>query len=131
MIREQDKKKRSAWTAQKVLETVDAFSEPIPVFNVRGKTKVSTGAGGILTLLVAAVVLMYGFIRFEHMLSKYNPNINDYYVDLDEEQVGNFNEANFRFAFTIEDFYAPRELKDNEKYVKWAVRIYGAENGEG
>ena len=74
-MRKREQKKRSAWTAQSVLEEIDAFSEPIPVFNIRGKTSVSTKAGGFLTICVATVVLMFSIIRCEHMISKYNPNI--------------------------------------------------------
>ena len=41
----------------------------------------------------------------------------------------NMNEANFRIAVTIEDYYSPRELKIDPKYVKWIFRMYGKRNG--
>ena len=91
-MRKREQRKRSAWTAQSVLEDIDAFSKPIPVFNIRGKTSVSTWAGGLLTIAIATVVLMFAIIRFEHMMSKYNPNINDYYDDLEKGQDANLNE---------------------------------------
>ena len=112
-----------------MLEEIDAFREPIPVFNIRGKTSVSTRAGGLLTICIFTVVIMFAIIRFEHMMSKYNPNINDYYVDLEKGQDANLNEANFRIAFTVEDYYAPHQLKDDDRYVRWLFRVLGKKNG--
>ena len=101
------KRQTYAWTAQSVLEEIDAFSEPIPFFNIRGKTSISTQVGGLLTILIAFVIAMYAIIKGEHMLSKYNPNINDYYVDVATGEEANLNDNNFRIAFSIEDVYAP------------------------
>ena len=78
-----------------------------------------------MTVAVATVVLMYSIIRFEHMISKYNPEINDYYIDITKGQEANLNEINYRIAFTIEDYYAPRQIKDDERYVKWVFRVFG------
>ena len=50
---------------------------------------------------------MYATIRFEHLISRYNPNINDYYVDIEEGRNANLNDLNFRIAFNVEDFQAP------------------------
>ena len=68
---------------------------------------------------------MYATIRFEHLISRYNPNINDYYVDIEEGRNANLNDLNFRIAFNVEDFQAPHQLKDDEKYVRWVFRLYG------
>ena len=32
-------------------------------------------------MIIATVVLMYATFKFNHLVTKYNPNINDYYVD--------------------------------------------------
>ena len=63
------------------------------------------------------------------MMSKYNPNINDYYVDLEKGQDVILNEANFRIAFTVEDYYAPYQLKDDDRYVRWLFRVLGKKDG--
>ena len=106
-MKKQELRKRSAWKAQNVLEKIDVFSEPIPNFNIRGKTKLTSWPGGFMTICVATIVLMYATVRFEHMISKINPNINDYLVDLEVGQDANLNEYNFRIAFSVEDFFAP------------------------
>ena len=59
------------------------------------------------------------------MISKYNPNINDYYVDIEQGQDANLNEYNFRVAFSVEDYLAPRRLKNDEKYVRWVFKRFG------
>ena len=78
-----------------------------------------------MTICAATIVLMYATIRFEHLISRYNPNINDYYVDIEEGRNANLNDLNFRIAFNVEDFQAPHQLKDDEKYVRWVFRLYG------
>ena len=61
-MNKKEQRKRQAWTAQTVLEEIDAFGEPIPVFNVRGKTSVQTHIGGVVTILIAIVVLVYATV---------------------------------------------------------------------
>ena len=58
-------------------------------------------------MIIATVVLMYSAIKFEQLITKYNPNINDYYVDAAIDNVVNLNDKNFRIAFMVEDYYAP------------------------
>ena len=29
----------------------------------------------------------------------------------------------------MEDYYAPRELKNNPEYIKWMIRVYGIKDG--
>ena len=76
-------------------------------------------------MLIGTLVLMYASIKFLHLITAYNPNINDYYVDVVKDEELNLNEFNFRIAFTIEDLYAPRELKNDETFVKWVFRVNG------
>ena len=76
-------------------------------------------------MLIATVVLLYASIKFQHLITKHNPNINNYNVDVVPGDEVNLNEFNFRIAFTIEDLYAPRELKNNETFVKWVFRVNG------
>ena len=39
-------------------------------------------------------------------------------------------EEGFRIAFSIEDYYAPRKLKNDPKFTKWLIRAYGMKDGE-
>ena len=38
------------------------------------------------------------------------------------------NQSGFRFAITIEDYYAPRSFKNDERYVRWMFRLWGKKN---
>ena len=60
-----------------------------------------------MTIMITTVVLMYAAIKFQQLVTKYNPNINDYYVDAASDEEANLNEFNFRIAFSIENYYGP------------------------
>lgn len=53
------------------------FGESLPTFNVKGNTEVSTTTGGILTVLIVIVLLIYGAIKFDMLMDKYNPEISE------------------------------------------------------
>ena len=82
-----------------------------------------------MTMLIATLVLMYAAIKFEHLITRHNPNINDYYIDTAIDETVNLNDHNFRIAFTVEDYNAPYGLKDSEEYVKWIFREFGIKDG--
>ena len=79
-----------------------------------------------MSLLVVVVLLAYGTLKFSQMLSKHNPfiseiterNFFDYETSLD------LNEIKFKMAFSIEG-YLDNEIRDDPRYVKYIVRIYG------
>ena len=122
MVEQEQQRK---WTTQSVFKKMDAFSTPFPAFNVKGQTSVRTQVGGVMTMLIATVVIMYGAITFHRLVTKYNPNINDYYVDVVVGEKANLNDHNFRVAFTVEDYNKPRQIKDSEEYVRWVFRVFG------
>ena len=92
---------------------------------------VHTITGGLTTFLVLVVMLVYASIKVIHLLSKHNPNVVmvheknffDYKDKLD------LNQIDFRLAFSVENYHT-REFKNDPRYVKYLVRIYGVENGE-
>ena len=47
----------------------------------------------------------------------------------DGNNVLNFQDKGLRFAFGIEGFL-DKEFKDDARYVKWIVRLYGSKNRE-
>ena len=60
-----------------VLRRIDRFGEPIPAFNVKGKNKVTTAVGGIMTLLVMFFTLSYLISKINSILEKKNPIMNE------------------------------------------------------
>ena len=58
------------------LSSIDIYKRRMPMFNLRGKESVGSFCGGICTLMVLTVLLIFGVIKLNHLLSKYNPNVS-------------------------------------------------------
>ena len=43
---------------------MDAFSKPLPSFNIKGRTSSNTLLGGVLTIVIFGVVLAYASTKF-------------------------------------------------------------------
>ena len=112
-----------------VLEHIDGFGLPLPTFNLKGKQMVHTRIGGVCTLLITTIVLLYATIKFIHLQTRHNPGMSAYFKDTAPDFVVNLNEQKFRFAFSIEDFIVPKRLKNDPRYVKWIVRLFGRKQG--
>ena len=113
-----------------MLEHIDAFGLPLPTFNLKGKQIVHTRIGGVCTLIISIIVILYATIKFIHLQTKHNPGMSSYYKDTKDGFAINLNEQKFRFAFTVEDFNTPKSLKNDPDFVKWVVRLFGRKNGE-
>lgn len=115
---------------QRTLEKFDLFGAPIPGFNIKGKTEARTYSGGLLSLLISTVVLMFAVIKFLQLIDRYNPNISQvlqksYYT---ENDLYNTRENNFRLAFSLEN-YIDGKVRLDPKYVKPFLRIFNEKNG--
>ena len=88
-----------------------------------------TNPGGFLTFLICIVITMFTMVKFDHLTSKYNPNMSSYLQDIEPGTRLNLKEKGFRFAFTIEDYYEPKQLKKSPAYVKWLIRFWGKKGG--
>ena len=72
-----------------VLRRIDRFGEPIPAFNIKGKDKVTTAVGGIMSLIVIFITLSYLTTKLNSIVEKKNPIINeskiaDYYGTVED-----------------------------------------------
>ena len=82
----------TAWwtkfTFRKTLDALDLFKLGLPTFNIRGRQAVSSVAGGIMTICILTVMMLYASIKFGHLVSRHNPNISShkqqYYYDSSE-----------------------------------------------
>ena len=50
------------------LRRIDVFPVDIPNFNLRGKYKVPSICGGLLTVAIVTVLTLYGLLKFQIML---------------------------------------------------------------
>ena len=62
---------------------------------------------------------MFANLKFMHLMTKHNPQMSEFFRDLDPETRVDLQESKMRIAFTLEDYYEPRRLKNDPKYVKW------------
>lgn len=81
-------------------------------------------------MMMFCTVTVYALIRFSVLTSRKNPNINkyeilDFYENTDSVDL---QEVGFKFAFTAEN-YMTGEMRDDPRYVKWIIRIFGKEEG--
>ena len=58
---------------------MDSFGLHLPNFNLKGSEKVGSVLGGIFSLAINLVVLMYGTLKFLQLIEKHNPNISSYF----------------------------------------------------
>ena len=52
-----------------------------------------------------------------HLITRYNPDTNDYLKEIAEDDVLDLSERKYRIAFSIEDYNAPKHFKTDPEYV--------------
>ena len=104
--------KKSALDVRQVLNRVDIFGKPLPGFNLKGSDVVTTMVGGVSSIFIFAIVLLYGAIKFIHLQSKANPNVATYIREgsFSSADILDLNDMNFRIAFAVEGFRS-KDLK--------------------
>ena len=128
------KKNRSAWAKCQLrdgLAALDFFPTPIPSFNIRGQTQISSIFGSILSAIVLLVILFYGANKFRHLLERQNPTISTFIERsaVTKHEHINLRDVGLRIAFGIEG-WNDRALKDDSRYVKTIVRQLGRLDGK-
>ena len=61
-----------------VLPKIDTFGADLPPFNLRGETQVYTVAGGIVTVIITVIMLIYSTIKFLQLATKTNPTVSEF-----------------------------------------------------
>ena len=62
----------------KMLLTLDLFPEKIPVFNSQGKTAIPTYFGGLVSLVLSYVWLLYALTKIQHLMLQSNPQVVEF-----------------------------------------------------
>ena len=99
---------------------------------MKGKEKVNTVAGGILTAVIITLVLSYFVVRFRGLIAGFDPTINYNSVNsyYGPEQGLNLFEANHRFAISVLGA-SDGKTKYDSRYVRlFASYFYTGESGE-
>ena len=114
-----------------VFKSLDTFGKEVPAFNIAGETRITTSLGGIFSIIILISTAMYAILKFVELSEGSNPNmsenmVQDYYSPLDKFNIA---ESGFKMAFSIEN-YLERVNKDDSRYVKWIVRVFGKKDNE-
>ena len=64
-----------------VFRSLDIFGENLPTFILKGKDKVQTRAGGVVTIIIFIVILMFAGYKFIHLKEKRDPVMSQYYKE--------------------------------------------------
>lgn len=65
----------SCFTIQNTLGFIDFFKQPLPVFNIKGRSDVPSYCGAFSSVLIMLILSIYGLYKFVKMLDRENPNI--------------------------------------------------------
>ena len=86
-------KTRAKWHIQHVFKDMDRFAKKIPAFNIQGDESVKTHFGGILTIFIMIITLLFAVDRFIDLIRKEDPSVNENSIQdfLGMEEDINFN----------------------------------------
>lgn len=121
-----------SWMTGEVFKNIDVFGESLPTFILKGRDKVTTRSGGVATIVITIIALMYAALKFSHLVDKHNPMMSSYYKEdyYKGSDLVNLSERKVRFAFSVEDHLEPKKQKNDPKFVKWLVRQSGKRKGQ-
>ena len=113
---------QSPYSLTNRLLSIDNFGLPIPSFNLKGKTHITTWVGGLLSAMIFTITLAYATQKLHALYLGLDPTINEnieakYFSD---ENGLNINLANKRFAIAIhgKDTKGKPEFKPiDQKYI--------------
>ena len=99
---------QSPYSLTNRLLSIDNFGLPIPSFNLKGKTHITTWVGGLLTAIIKVVTLAYATQKLHALYLGLNPTINENIQAnyFGKENGYNLNQANKRFAISIQSIEA-------------------------
>ena len=68
----------NSWGISNLLELFDIFGKPLPMFNIKGKESVHTILGGVASICIFGVVVLYAVAKFAQLESRSNPTVSSY-----------------------------------------------------
>ena len=86
------------------IKNLDIFGAPIPAFNLRGRDKVKTSCGAIISIIIMTITGLFAILKFEHMLIKKNPNITSNTGPIDKTERFSLVQDHFMMAFSVLHF---------------------------
>ena len=100
------------------LKKFDIFGRDIPSFNINGKNTIQTIPGTIVSILIGLLTLSFGILKFEHLVRRKQPFINETSSPLIKGTSQKLSDENIMMAFSLENFYTSAPL-DDPRYIRW------------
>ena len=120
---------RQARKVPKALRSVlqmDLFKTETPRFHLGGVESQGNVIGTLCSIAILLIMAAYASLKFEHLISKYNPDISwvekENYIEADE--VLNLRKERLRVAFSVTDMSATMN-KNDPRYVRFITRTMG------
>ena len=66
---------------------LDFFGAPIPSFNLRGQTEVTTSIGVCFSIIISALTLACACVKFEHLANRKNPMMTSNETPLEPSEI--------------------------------------------
>ena len=87
------------------IRSLDLFQQPIPGFNIKGKTSEGTLLGSLVSISLIVVMILYGAIKFDILTNRVNPTISveEELQEFDDvmTRVNLRDDTSMRFAFSV------------------------------
>ena len=121
-----EKIKHRANQVSDAIRSLDLFQQPIPGFNIKGKTSEGTYLGSLVSISLIVVMILYGAIKFNILANRVNPTITfeEELQEFDDEMthVNLREDTSMRFAFSVRSVDDKKTLMD-PRYVKIITRL--------
>jgi hypothetical protein len=101
-------------------DTYDYFRKPFPSSTMAGNTEVGTSFGFFASLLLYALVCMYGLARGCIWINRDRPLVSSFTLQNTREEllIHNLTDTNFTFAFGVRNYF-DRKPRHSEQYVEF------------
>lgn len=108
---------------------LDRFAH-VPSLNFKGRTKISTVPGLIVTVLLTSILFWYSVKKFIDLVTRANPTVNELEIQryFNDDDTLDLNEIGFKIAFGISDYHTSRNLVDPD-YLQFKVSMKEKSNG--
>lgn len=86
--------------------------------------------GGITTLVLLYITLVFACVKLVQLMQRMNPTVNtasDKYAYSNDEKL-RLKDINFMMAFTLESYFT-EETKDDPRFLKWVALLVKGTNG--
>ena len=111
------------------LKDVDMFSEPVPSFNINGRTHIRTWLGACISVQILLIVMAFSVQKLQHLFMRKNPLINTNKFPLDVGTTYKLDQDEFMLAVAAES-YDNNEYLSDPRYVRWVTALWEKKAGK-